>query len=1317
VKNRFGLVALALFLAMPLFAQRREDQDPALRLDRNVALQIRELNAEKESRTKTQQKIDSQLLYALKAHRGQRLTPHVQSFDLVGADDMDGQTIVDISAVISDSLLDQLRSSGAYIINAFPEYHAARAIVSLDRLEAIASIPGVIFIQPKQEAITNGPRSPEDPGASDMPNATTGVSRLRQQLAEALNARFGIHDQSVGAAASQGDVTHGANVARASYGVTGAGVKIGVLSDGVTSLAASQALGDLGPVTVLPGQAGSGDEGTAMLEIVHDLAPGAQLYFATAFTSITSFASNIKALRTAGCDIIIDDVFYFAESAFQDGQAPSVISPTNAGVVIQAVNDVTSSGAMYFSSAGNSGNKNDGTSGVWEGDFVDGGSLAIIPGGTVHNFGGAAVSDQMTNTTTFTLKWNDPLGGSNNDYDIYILNSTGTAVVAALTNVQNGTQDPFEGASFSAAQTGLRFVVFKKTGSQPRYFQLNTNRGRLAINTDGQTHGHAAAANAFGCAATPAANFAAPPNPAGPFPGQFNSSNTVELFSSDGPRHLFYDPAGAQFTPGNLTSTGGIVRQKPDITAADGVSDTGVGGFGSPFFGTSAAAPHAGAIAGLLKSAGSFTNAQIRTALTSTAIDIEGPGVDRDSGAGIIMPTPAAAALGVTGVATPEIASFTAAEAPGDSNGSIDPGEGATLTVQLKNNGLVTAGSVVAVLSSATPGITIASPTSASFGSLAPAASSSGTYRFMVASNASCPMLVDFDLTVTYTGGPSPKVYSMRIHTGLAANIFSATLNTSPPPASPFYTGATGTQTGRINRFAPPSVCGTQKAYPGLQTATGTRRFQTFSFQTCNNPVPACVTINLSNPAVNLFAVAYLGSYNPANLAQNYLGDSGTSGNGLQANFNVTLPPGVQTLVVVVHEVNPGAGTGSNYSLTVDGCISAAGSCPVRNLPPLALAHNVTVSAGASCNASASIDNGSSDPEGGQLTLSQSPAGPYGLGSTPVTLTVTDNKGAFAQASANVTVVDTTRPAINCPADITVNAAAGTCSAGVSVGTPTATDNCSTPSVSGARSDGQPLSGLYPVGITTITWTATDAAGNSGTCTQRVTVKDAQPPTINVPAPITTEFTSESGAVVTFTVTSSDNCSSVTQSCAPASGSTFAIGTTTVNCVATDLAGNSTPASFTVTVLGALGTKLDAISDIQAFLATVTDRQDSDAIGRALTSLKKSVDPALWTDQTHPKDGSVFQNEKDAVNQLTNVIHHRGSDATLQSFVDRIVKSDRLLCTVAISDAAAAGASNTTGYAQAVSLRDSGDQMVANAQYESSIEQYRNSWSKAVGSH
>src|SRR5205814_4420180 len=143
------------------------------------------------------------------------------------------------------------------------------------------------------------------------------------------------------------------------------------------SLTASQALGDLGPVTVLPGQAGTGDEGTAMLEIVHDLAPDAQLFFATGFPSITTFAQNIRNLRAAGCDIIVDDVFYFVESPFHDGQAAGVISPRNQGLVTQAVNDVTSSGALYFSSAGNLGNLDAGTSGTWEGDFVDGGPNGI----------------------------------------------------------------------------------------------------------------------------------------------------------------------------------------------------------------------------------------------------------------------------------------------------------------------------------------------------------------------------------------------------------------------------------------------------------------------------------------------------------------------------------------------------------------------------------------------------------------------------------------------------------------------------------------------------------------------------------------------------------------------------------------------------------------------------------------------------------------------------------------------------------------------------------------------------------------------------
>ncbi|MDA1304521.1 MAG: DNRLRE domain-containing protein [Nitrospirae bacterium] len=171
-------------------------------------------------------------------------------------------------------------------------------------------------------------------------------------------------------------------------------------------------------------------------------------------------------------------------------------------------------------------------------------------------------------------------------------------------------------------------MVVRNNGAQDRYLHLNTHRGELDIATNGQTLGHAAAAEAFGVAAVNVATAGG-----GDFIG--GASNPVETFSSDGPRRIFYHADGSEVTPGNLSASGGLVRQKPDIAAADGVS-TSTPGF-NPFFGTSAAAPHAAAIAALVKSANlSLSNAQIRTALESTALDIEAPGVDQDSGHGLL---------------------------------------------------------------------------------------------------------------------------------------------------------------------------------------------------------------------------------------------------------------------------------------------------------------------------------------------------------------------------------------------------------------------------------------------------------------------------------------------------------------------------------------------------------------------------------------------------------------------------------------------------------------------------------------------------------
>jgi hypothetical protein len=448
---------------------------------------------------------------------------------------------------------------------------------------------------------------------------------------------------NVGSVTSQGYVSHAANKVNA-LGITGAGVTVGVLSDSASAARVSAliASGDLPPdVTVVPGQTGTGaDEGAAMMEIVHDMAPGAKLVFATANSGEASFASNIETLRfTYHCDIIVDDVTYFDEGAFQDS------------IIAKAVNAVTSDGALYFSSAANSGNLTSGTSGTWEGDFVNGGAVSGPIGaagetGFFHSFG-TQLFDTLTATSDFiSLKWSDALAASSNDYDLFILNSTGTTLKGFSAAAQTGTQDPFEfieqgtncgtaSASGYCPAVGDRIVSVLFSGST-RALRFDTNQGRLQIATDGSTFGHNAGLNTISMAAT-YWNSAKTGTKA--FTG---FANPIETFSSDGPRKIFYQPDGTAITPGNFLfgTNGGTTLQKPDATAADGVSAK-TPGF-TPFFGTSAAAPHAAGVAALVKSARpDLTNVQIKQILLNTALDNMAPGVDRDGGFGILMALPA----------------------------------------------------------------------------------------------------------------------------------------------------------------------------------------------------------------------------------------------------------------------------------------------------------------------------------------------------------------------------------------------------------------------------------------------------------------------------------------------------------------------------------------------------------------------------------------------------------------------------------------------------------------------------------------------------
>ena len=468
---------------------------------------------------------------------------------------------------------------------------------------------------------------------------------------------------------SEGVVAHRANSARRTHSIDGTGIGIGVISNGVRSLADRQASGDLpARVTVLPGQAGRGDEGTALLEIVHDLAPGAELYFATGEGGQAQMAVNIESLCEAGANVIVDDIGYVLEAAFQDD------------IVAKGVNAAVAGGCVFFSAGGNDGNLTDGTTGVWEGDYATGTSL-IVDGETLgvrHDFGSGVEGNEVSGSgfsgvSAIVLQWADPLGASGNDYDLFLVNEDGD-VIASSTDTQDGTQDPIESILSPFFDfSGLSVVVVKASGSD-RYLRVHAFDGRLAIQTAGNLYGHSAAENAVSVAMVDVRTAAGSGN-------VFNGTESVRTSNSDGPRRIFFQPNGTAITAGNFSSTGGKLLQKPDLTAATCVS-TATPGF-STFCGTSAAAPHAAAIGALMLEAAGGPNevtlAQLRTGMTSgtAVLDIETTGVDRDSGAGILMAPGAVDAVDVAvadrnGAPTVENAVSDRTFAPGDAAVDID---------------------------------------------------------------------------------------------------------------------------------------------------------------------------------------------------------------------------------------------------------------------------------------------------------------------------------------------------------------------------------------------------------------------------------------------------------------------------------------------------------------------------------------------------------------------------------------------------------------------------------------------------------------------
>jgi Domain of unknown function (DUF4214)/Subtilase family/Fibronectin type III domain len=586
-------------------------------------------------RSPAEQKFTSNLLQAVRAvEKAKALTPgadalpaYVQSFIDANVA-ADGTIFVVIKASVSSDLKAALEALGAREVATYAKFDTVSAVVPVSALRAIAERADVRTVGPR-EPFKIQRRAPTEQDLSDRAKALSGAVA------------------KVGSANWNGVVAHQADKAQQA-GIMGAGVKVCVISNGVDSLAGRIATGDLPPgVTVLTNgvlQNGSGDEGTAMLEIIHDMAPNAALAFATSGNSQAQFASNILALRnTLACDIIVDDVVFLGEGAFQDGP------------IAQSVASVTASGALYFSAAGNYGNLTQGSSSTFEGDFIQNNTPlptaitsvdATYVGKPSHSFNGLpyAVLTGTRLTDAVSLRWADPLGGSANDYDLFVLDSTGSTILGASGGPQTGSQDPVEVAQCSgtncAFPAGSRIYIVKYSGAA-RALHFSAFEGRVSGGTTGSTVGHNAQASALSVGAVDVRNFG------GAFTG--GPGTNVNFYSSDGPRRMFYNANGSQITPGNVlfATGGGQLFNKVDLAASDcGV--TTAPGF-SPFCGTSAAAPTAASIAALVKSAKpTATRAEITTALLNGGLDIGATGTERDSGAGIVM-APAA----VRGVLSP----------------------------------------------------------------------------------------------------------------------------------------------------------------------------------------------------------------------------------------------------------------------------------------------------------------------------------------------------------------------------------------------------------------------------------------------------------------------------------------------------------------------------------------------------------------------------------------------------------------------------------------------------------------------------------------
>ncbi|MBI2397317.1 MAG: S8 family serine peptidase [Xanthomonadales bacterium] len=479
-----------------------------------------------------------------------------------------------------------------------PAFHVVSALVPVQRLLDVAMLPGIAAVH-AAGGMTG--KTPSPAHALPLAKAQGVVGNQAEQALEVEAVR------------------------RVFPTANGTSLRIGTLSDSANRIgggvATSQGSGDLPAgvrVGVLADMVGGSptDEGRAMMELIHDIAPDTtQLVFATATGGQANFAANIAGLAAANMDIINDDYVYFAEPFYQDG------------VVAQAVDTFVTNGGLYFALNHNYANLS------YESVFSDGDA------DNYHQFSGGDEVQQITMpsgtaanpvSVSVVLQWSQPMGSATTDLSLEVWNAAVNVLVTNST-VNNIGGDPIDSVTITnntGAPLVLNMAVKRISGAAAGLtfkYQFFAN-GAWQVTMDEYNGGggtltpHAGTPNSIAIGAAP-----------------FSNRDVAEAYSGRGPFRRFFDTAGNPVGP--------FTYEKPDFLSIDRVnnsffgSDTGDDADAFPnFSGTSAATPNAAAVGALMLEmaggSGTLTRYDMHRAMRMSAIELGAAGHDTTYGWG-----------------------------------------------------------------------------------------------------------------------------------------------------------------------------------------------------------------------------------------------------------------------------------------------------------------------------------------------------------------------------------------------------------------------------------------------------------------------------------------------------------------------------------------------------------------------------------------------------------------------------------------------------------------------------------------------------------